>query len=177
MCGILGSFTFDGATYDPGPVQRQIAALAHRGPDDSTCWGEAAFFFGHRRLSIIDLSQGRQPMATPDGRIVVTFNGEIYNYIELRAELTARGCVFRTASDTEVLLHGYLEWGTALPSRLVGMFAFAIADRRSGELFLARDRFGEKPLLYCESRGGGVFASSAAWWRWPCSPTAARSPG
>src|SRR5262245_1509642 len=114
MCGILGTYAFRGATPDPGPIRRQIAALAHRGPDDSTCWRDGSFFFGHRRLSIIDLSQGRQPMATADGRLVVTFNGEIYNYIELREELAGRGHVFRTASDTEVLLHGYREWGTTL---------------------------------------------------------------
>ena len=162
MCGILGSYDYLGATSDPEVMRRQIATLAHRGPDDSTCWGDGGFFFGHRRLSIIDLSQGRQPMATADGRFVVTFNGEIYNYIELREELSGRGHAFRTNSDTEVLLHGYREWGTALPSRLVGMFAFAIADRETGELFLARDRFGEKPLLYADLPGRVVFASEVA---------------
>lgn len=160
MCGILGSFLYDsGDALDVERLQRQVAALSHRGPDDSTCWSATSFFFGHRRLSIIDLSDGRQPMATEDGRLVVTFNGEIYNYVELRDELIARGHRFRTASDTEVLLHGYVEWGSDMPAHLVGMFAFAIADRRRHELFMARDRFGEKPLLYCELNDRVLFAS------------------
>ena len=162
MCGILGSFAFNGREADAAALERQVAALAHRGPDDSTCWSGGAFAFGHRRLSIIDLSQGRQPMATPDGRLVVTFNGEIYNYIELRADLAARGYQFQTGSDTEVLLHGYREWGTGLPERLIGMFAFAIADRPARQLFLARDRFGEKPLLYCERGSSLLFSSELA---------------
>lgn len=121
---------------------------------------EGPFFMGHRRLSIIDLSpQGRQPMATPDGQLIVVFNGEIYNFIELREELIAAGHRFRTRSDTEVLLHGYREWGTDLPKRLVGMFAFGIADRSRNELFLVRDRFGEKPLLYMDHPGSVTFAS------------------
>ena len=98
-------------------------------------------------------------MATDEGDLVVTFNGEIYNYVELRQELASRGHRFRTQSDTEVLLHGYREWRTGLPEKLLGMFAFAIADRRNHELFVARDRFGEKPLLYYEDRHGMAFAS------------------
>src|SRR2546428_13293683 len=98
-------------------------------------------------------------MATDEGDLVVSFNGEIYNYIELRRELTSRGHRFRTRSDTEVLLHGYREWGTGLPEKLLGMFAFAIADRRKHELFVARDRFGEKPLVYYEDRQGIALAS------------------
>ena len=137
-----------------------VNVLAHRGPDDSTFWHAGRFTFGHRRLSIIELSSaGRQPMATDDGELVVTFNGEIYNYIELRDELTAHGHRFRTRSDTEVLLHGYRQWGTDLPARLRGMFAFAIADRRRQELFAVRDRFGEKPLFYRETPTGPAFAS------------------
>jgi len=133
--------------------------LQHRGPDEGAWWADGSFFFGHRRLSIIGLETGHQPMATADGRLVVTFNGEIYNYVELRRELEARGHGFRTDSDTEVLLHGYAEWNTDLPSHLIGMFAFAIADRRASELFLARDRFGEKPLFYTANDGYIAFAS------------------
>jgi asparagine synthase (glutamine-hydrolysing) len=159
MCGILGHFAVGGARADPQRWLRLVNVLAHRGPDDSTFWHEGRFTFGHRRLSIIDLSQGQQPMATDDGAVVVTFNGEIYNYVELREELSGRGHRFRTRSDTEVLLHGYREWGTGLPAKLLGMFAFAVADRRRQELFLARDRFGEKPLLYAEHAQGVAFAS------------------
>ena len=126
-------------------------------------WSSDGFFLGHRRLSIIDLSEGgMQPMATENGRLIITFNGEIYNYVELRDELRSKGYVFNTASDTEVLLHGYAAWGTGLPRHLVGMFAFAIADRLDGTLFLARDRFGEKPLLSSEDPHGVSFASELA---------------
>jgi asparagine synthase (glutamine-hydrolysing) len=133
--------------------------LAHRGPDEGGWWAEGQFFLGHRRLSIIDLSSGQQPMATADGRLVVVFNGEIYNYIETRAELESRGHRFVTKSDTEVLLHGYREWGTELPGHLTGMFAFALADREKRELYLARDRFGEKPLFLLRGADWVAFAS------------------
>src|SRR5688572_29313684 len=159
MCGILGHFSFGGSRPDIELWRALVNLVGHRGPDDSTFWHDGPFAFGHRRLSIIDLSEGGQPMATDDGRLVVTFNGEIYNYIELRAQLIARGHCFRTQSDTEVLLHGYREWRTELPSRLRGMFAFAVADRLRGELFVARDRFGEKPLFYTQHAGGVSFGS------------------
>lgn len=159
MCGILGGFAFHGARFQGDELVRQVSALAHRGPDDATCWSGGAFAFGHRRLSIIDLAGGRQPMSDAGHGLVVTFNGEIYNYLELRDELAARGARFRTDSDTEVLLHGYRQWGAELPSRLIGMYAFAIADMRRQELFLARDPFGEKPLLYTESAERVLFAS------------------
>ena len=159
MCGILGHFSFNGAIGDVDAFVEQVNALQHRGPDDGTWWQEGPFFFGHRRLSIIDLSHGGQPMASAEGRLVVTYNGEIYNYLELRDELRSHGCAFATESDTEVLLHGYHIWGENLPARLKGMFAFAIADRRKGTLFMARDRFGEKPLLYVERKDGLTFAS------------------
>src|SRR5262245_49485765 len=129
MCGILGRFAWN-APLDPhGALLDGLAHLAHRGPDEGAFWRDGGFFLGHRRLSIIDLVQGGQPMASPDGELVVTFNGEIYNYVEVRDELRTRGYAFRTASDTEVLVHGYREWGTELPTHLVGMFAFGIADR------------------------------------------------
>jgi asparagine synthase (glutamine-hydrolysing) len=159
MCGILGHFSAGDFRADPLLWRRLVNTLAHRGPDDSTFWQDGRFILGHRRLSIIDLAQGHQPMATEDGDLVVSFNGEIYNYLELRQELTARGHRLRTKSDTEVLLYGYREWGVDLPAKLLGMFAFAIADRRRHELFVARDRFGEKPLLYVEDADGVAFAS------------------
>ena len=159
MCGILGHFSFGASQPDVELWRSLVDLVGHRGPDDSTFWHDGRFVFGHRRLSIIDLSQGHQPMATDDGALVVTFNGEIYNYLELREQLIAKGHRFRTQSDTEILLHGYREWGTDLPARLRGMFAFALADRRRQELFVARDRFGEKPLLYTQHAGGVSFAS------------------
>jgi asparagine synthase (glutamine-hydrolysing) len=156
MCGIIGQFCWQGpTTLDPAFVD----FLQHRGPDEGAYWRDGPFFLGHRRLSIIDLASGQQPMATQDGEVVVTSNGEIYNYPELRNELSALGHSFQTRSDTEVLLHGYRQWGTGLPAKLIGMFAFAIADRSRRELFLARDRFGEKPLFYLDRPGDVIFAS------------------
>jgi asparagine synthase (glutamine-hydrolysing) len=116
---------------------------------------------GFRRLAIIDLSAAAgQPMHSPSGRLTIVFNGEIYNYVELRKELTAAGVAFRTRSDTEVLLAAYEKWGTECLARLNGMFAFAIWDSSAGQLFVARDRFGEKPLFFTDYPGGGVaFAS------------------
>ncbi|MEP6783087.1 MAG: asparagine synthase (glutamine-hydrolyzing) [Acidobacteriota bacterium] len=160
MCGIVGHFARDGGAMAPDTLFELVQCVSHRGPDDSTFWQDGPYSFGHRRLSIIDLSPGgRQPMASADGAIVITFNGEIYNYIELRAELAALGHVFRTQSDTEVLIAGYRQWGIDLLPKLLGMFAFAIADRPKRELLLARDRFGEKPLLYLDESQGTTFAS------------------
>jgi len=158
VCGIVGRFAWDGP-LEPEALCGVVDLLAHRGPDAGASWADERFFLGHRRLAIIDLVSGQQPMATEAGELVVTFNGEIYNHAELRDELRARGHRFRTGSDTEVLLEGYREWGSELPRRLIGMFAFAIADRRQGELFLARDAFGEKPLLYAQTAGAVTFAS------------------
>lgn len=159
MCGLFGMFGFGGPPpwRDHGPAL--VNHLRHRGPDAGAWWADGPFFLGHRRLAIVGLATGGQPMATADGELVVVFNGEVYNYPELRAELEARGHAFRTGSDTEVLLHGYREWGTGLPARLTGMFAFALADRRRGELFLARDRVGEKPLFLLRTPGYLAFAS------------------
>src|SRR6185295_5281299 len=117
MCGILGYFAFGDSRPTAADVslwRALVNLIGHRGPDDSTFWHDDRFILGHRRLSIIDLSDGHQPMATDEGDLIVSFNGEIYNYIELRDELTSRGHRFRTRSDTEVLLHGYREWGTKL---------------------------------------------------------------
>jgi asparagine synthase (glutamine-hydrolysing) len=159
MCGIVGHFARAGGAMAPATLFELVQCVAHRGPDDNTYWQDGPFSFGHRRLSIIDLSSGRQPMASADGAIVITFNGEIYNYLELRAELAALGHQFRTQSDTEVLINGYRQWGIDLLPKLLGMFAFAIADRPKRELLLARDRFGEKPLLYLDDERGTTFAS------------------
>jgi asparagine synthase (glutamine-hydrolysing) len=137
-------------------------ALAHRGPDGEGSFvdEEEAVFLGHRRLAILDIAGGHQPMWNEDGKVGVVFNGEIYNHAELRRELEGKGHVFRSDhSDTEVLVHGYEQWGEGLPERLNGMFAFAIYDRTRRRLFLARDRFGEKPLYYMEQNGLFAFAS------------------
>lgn len=136
-------------------------SLAHRGPDGEGFYEDEPhrFFMGMRRLSIIDLAGGRQPIYNEDHSLAVCFNGEIYNYVELREELIARGHLFQTHSDTEVIVHGYEEWGRACVERFNGMFAFALHDARSGETFLARDRSGQKPLYYHRSNGRFVFAS------------------
>lgn len=158
MCGIAG---FVGPE-DPASLQRLADALIHRGPD-----GEGLFrcphngvSLAHRRLAILDIEGGRQPMWNEDESIGVVFNGEIYNHLDLRAALTEAGHVFRSHhSDTEVLIHGYEEWGESLPERLNGMFAFCLYDRPRKRLFFARDRFGKKPLYYAQTAEGMVFAS------------------
>ena len=163
MCGILGRFDVRGHIDGCDRLARLVNLLEHRDPDGGAYWSSDGFFLGIDVLSIIDLSEGgMQPMATENGRLIITFNGEIYNYVELRDELRLKGYVFNTASDTEVLLHGYSTWERAFPRHLVGMFAFAIADRVDGTLFLARDRFGEKPLLYLQDPHGVSFASELA---------------
>ena len=158
MCGVAG---FAGAG-DRDDIAAMTAALAHRGPDGESlyCDAELPVYLGHRRLAIIDIAGGKQPMWNEDGNVGVVFNGEIYNHAELRDALSARGHRFASNhSDTEVLVHGYEEWGPALVNRLNGMFAFCILDRTRHRLFLARDRFGEKPLYYCRHSDGFVFAS------------------
>lgn len=150
MCGIAGYLTLDREPAAVALVRRMTDAIAHRGPDGDGFWVEGPVAFGHRRLAIIDLSDGgRQPMQTPDGRFTITYNGEIYNYAELKAQLRALGHSFRSTSDTEVLLHAIAQWGLAgaLP-RLNGMFAFALWDSQTRELTLARDRFGVKSLYW-----------------------------
>ena len=159
MCGIVGCYSLHGAIRDIDALCEATNRLHHRGPDDGAWWSDGPFFLGHRRLSIIDLAQGAQPMASRDGRFVIAFNGEIYNFVELRAELQAGGAQFDTHSDTEVILHGYRAWGPDVARRLVGMFALAIVDRVAKTLYLARDRFGEKPLFVHESPSAISFAS------------------
>jgi asparagine synthase (glutamine-hydrolysing) len=158
MCGITGYAGFD----EPGLVEAMTAALAHRGPDDCGFYRGEEVALGHRRLSIIDVAGGHQPIENEDGTLVVIANGEVYNYQELNPELEARGHRFRTRSDNETLLHLYEEHGPAALARTNGMFAFAIWNARERELFLARDRLGIKPLYYAELTGGGIaFASEA----------------
>ena len=160
MCGIVG-FTTPG--QDPAAAKQIVQGMAdlirHRGPDGEGCYADGTAALGHRRLSVIDLAGGGQPMLNEDGTLVVVFNGEIYNYKTLRARLQQRGHTFATDSDTEVLLHGYEEWGRDLPCRLRGMFAFAVWDRTCGTLFCARDLFGIKPLCYYKKGETLLFAS------------------
>jgi len=149
MCGIAGLFDIKSCRpFDPALLTRMTDVIAHRGPDGSGLHLEPGVGLGHRRLAIIDLGGGEQPMRTADGALTVSFNGEIYNFRELRAELTAGGARFLTQSDTEVLLHGWRAWGMGLFGRLQGMFAFALWDAPAQALVLARDRFGKKPLHY-----------------------------
>ncbi len=160
MCGIVGVFHFErDRPVDPARLARQLDTIVHRGPDGGGIWVEGGVGLAHRRLSIIDLGGGAQPMFDATARYVTTFNGEIYNYRELREELAQRGRVFRTDSDTEVLLAAYAEWGPACVERFIGMFAFAIVDREAHSLFLARDRLGKKPLYVYRDEGRVVFAS------------------
>ncbi|MBO6782910.1 MAG: asparagine synthetase B, partial [Alphaproteobacteria bacterium] len=158
MCGIAGFI----GSGDRADIARMARAIEHRGPDDEQFYADpdARLHFGFRRLSILDHAGGRQPMQTRDGALTVVFNGEIYNHRELRANLEDRGHRFESDhSDTEVLLHGYREWDEDLPLKLNGMFAFAIHDRTRNRLFLARDRFGEKPLFLLDRPGLFAFAS------------------
>ena len=158
MCGIAG---FLGAG-DAAVLRRMTDRLAHRGPDAEGFFEkpDAGVFLGHRRLSIIDLAGGAQPMFTADGQTAIVFNGEIYNHCELRSELQAKGHVFATDhSDTEVLLYAWREWGPAMLERLNGMWAFAILDAPTRSLFLSRDRFGKKPLYWFHRQGTFGFAS------------------
>jgi asparagine synthase (glutamine-hydrolysing) len=164
MCGINGIFAYGGGSpaVDEGELLRSRDAMTLRGPDAAGLWRapHGRVGFGHRRLSIIDLSeQGRQPMTTDDGRYTIVFNGEIYNYPHLRDELVAQGVRFRGHSDTEVILHLYARDGAAMLGRLRGMFAFAIWDQTAQRLFLARDPYGIKPLYYADQGGQLRFAS------------------
>jgi len=161
MGGIAGIFHVETAKpVEEARVRELLAPMRHRGPDGSGIWSAPGTGLGHLRLSIIDPGDGAQPMATPEGEIVVTFNGEIYNFRELRAELEARGHHFRTQSDTEVILHGWRQWGEPVVERLHGMFAFALHDARTQSLWLVRDRLGVKPLHYASLADGSlIFAS------------------
>jgi asparagine synthase (glutamine-hydrolysing) len=161
MCGLCGIHAPAGiADADRACVERMTAVLAHRGPDDEGRWSDPQVALGHRRLAVIDLPGGHQPMVSDDGRLALVYNGEVYDFRDLRRQLEGRGHRFRTAGDTEVILRGYEEWGDEVVARLRGMFAFALWDGRRGRLLLARDRLGVKPLYYHEGVDGRlVFAS------------------
>jgi asparagine synthase (glutamine-hydrolysing) len=161
VCGIAGRINFvSQAPVDPDVVARMCALIAHRGPDGQGTWCDGPVGLGHRRLAIIDLSPlGHQPMATADGAVTITFNGEIYNFQELRAELEQLGHGFRSHSDTEVILAAYRQWGLDCVPRLAGMFAFVLWDAPRRRIVAARDRLGKKPFFYRIDRDGLLFAS------------------
>src|SRR5262249_39201637 len=161
MCGIVGLFRQDGGV-DRGVLAAMRDTMAHRGPDDAGLFvtEDRRVGLGHRRLSIIDLSPaGHQPMTNEDGSIWLVFNGEIYNFQALKRDLVAAGHTFRSNTDSEVILHGYEEWGQAVVQRLRGMFAYALWDGVRRRLLLARDHFGIKPLFYAHHDGDLTFAS------------------
>lgn len=169
MCGIAGFL----GTGDAADLLRMTSAMAHRGPDASgqEIIADAGIFLGHRRLSVVDLSAPPQPMWDAHRLACISYNGEVYNQLELRKELEADGFSFLTNTDTEVVLNAYLRWGEVFLDRLNGMFALAIYDSRSRNLFLARDRFGKKPLFYAEHAKGFIFASElTSLLNHPCCP-------
>ncbi len=159
MCGIAGWYRRGGRPVEREVIVRQCDRIVHRGPDDAGYFTDGDFGFGMRRLSIIDLAGGHQPIFSADGRHAIVFNGEIYNHPELRRELEAAGVTFRTHSDTETLLASWLHWGDAAWLKLDGMYAAAIWDRSERQLILARDPVGIKPLYVTEQHGGLAFAS------------------
>ncbi|MGH8671016.1 MAG: asparagine synthetase B, partial [Burkholderiales bacterium] len=161
MCGIVGVFqTRNRGEIDRTLVERMNQVQFHRGPDEGGLHFEPGIGLGHRRLSIIDLSTGQQPLFNEDGSVAVVFNGEIYNFQELFDELKAAGHVFRTRSDTEAIVHGWEQWGEDCVKRFRGMFAFVIWDRNRETLFLARDRLGVKPLYYALLADGTLLFGS-----------------
>jgi asparagine synthase (glutamine-hydrolysing) len=161
MCGLCGEITFDGSLADTAAVGRMVEAVVPRGPDGQGVWSAGRIAFGHRRLSVIDLSPaGAQPMVDPQLGLTAVFNGCIYDYRELRAELEGHGHRFFSTSDTEVVLKGYAQWGTDVVDHLHGMFAFVVHERDTGRVVLARDRLGIKPLYLAETPGRLRFAST-----------------
>lgn len=160
MCGIAGIFNADGKSVAIGTLRKMTEVIKHRGPDGEGYWTHGFVGLGHRRLAIIDLSPlGHQPMQNADGSVVIAYNGEVYNFNELRIELESKGYGFHSKSDTEVVLRAYEAWGEACVSRFNGMFAFAIWDGRRNRMFLARDRYGVKPLYYWFRDGTLLFGS------------------
>src|SRR5215467_8080557 len=174
MCGIAGILHRDGKSASPVVLKAMTDIISHRGPDGEGQFCEGSVALGHRRLAIIDLTDAaRQPMATRDGRFVLTYNGEIYNFQQLKVALSARGHLFRSTGDTEVLLAAFAEWGVAALERLNGMFPFAVWDTVERTLTVARDRFGVKPVYYAEVGGAFLFASEIkAFRRFPGFETA-----
>ena len=157
MCGICG---FVGKIDDGvNVIKKMVSVIAHRGPNDVNFFVDNNISMGFRRLSILDISEGRQPIYNEDNNLVLTFNGEIYNFLELKDQLMNLGHRFYTKTDTEVIIHGFEEWGENVTLKLRGMFAFCIWNRRTNELFLARDHFGIKPLHYCMCEKNFIYAS------------------
>ena len=160
MCGITGIFNLEREPVSPVVLKNMTDAIHHRGPDGEGFYNDGSLGFGHRRLAIIDLSPaGHQPMITDDGQFVLTYNGEIYNFQELRAELESLGYQFHSRTDSEVVLNAWVEWGAASVKRFNGMFAFAIWDKRDETLYLVRDRYGIKPLYYVRWGDSFLFSS------------------
>lgn len=159
MCGICGQYKFNNDLIDRPLIRRMAKKLYHRGPDDGGFYFENKMGLGHRRLSIIDLKLGRQPMSNEDQTVWIAGNNEIYNFVELRNELESKGHCFGTNSDTEVIVHLYEDLGERCVEKLIGMFAFAVWDKKKKKLFLARDRFGIKPLHYFYDKNNFIFAS------------------
>jgi len=148
MCGIAGILNFDGKLVNTEEIESMTSCISHRGPDGNGFFIKDQLAFGHQRLSIIDLEGGKQPMCDHSQRVYITFNGEIYNYAELRNELISDGIIFKTHSDTEVIIYAYIKWGIECVKKFRGMFAFALVDYKVNKLYLARDQFGIKPLIY-----------------------------
>ena len=160
MCGIVGQLNFDKSPVSPVILKKMTDVIKHRGPDGEGHWIEGNIGFGHRRLSIIDLSPaGHQPMISVDHRYILTYNGEIYNFRELRTELEAKGYWFRSQTDSEVVLSALAEWGSEALLKFNGMFALAFWDRKEKKLLLARDRYGIKPLYYFQNDKNLFFGS------------------
>ena len=160
MCGITGKLNF--SSQDPIDIElinRMCNVIRHRGPDDSGIYLHHNVGLGMRRLSIIDLDKGKQPISNEDKTVWVVFNGEIYNFLELRKELESKNHIFRTNSDTEVIVHLFEEYGEACVNKLRGMFAFALWDQKEQKLFIARDRIGQKPLYYSIANNALIFGS------------------
>lgn len=155
MCGFVGYINKKEKNF----IKKMNDAIIHRGPDDESYYTDENIAMGFRRLSIIDLEGGRQPMSNEDESLVITFNGEIYNFKDIKKDLIDKGHIFKTASDTEVILHGYEEYGNAILEKLRGMFAFAIWDKNKETLFCARDHFGQKPFYYCNMNGTFMYGS------------------
>lgn len=160
MCGICGVVNIhEGSAPDSQLISRMIGRLHHRGPDSSDYYRDNQVALGHARLSIIDLEGGSRPLCNEDGSIWITFNGEIFNYIELASELRSRGHRLKTKSDTEVIVHAYEEWGTSCFERFNGQWALALWDRRLRKIILSRDRLGIRPLYYTFCQKRLLFAS------------------
>src|SRR6476646_9674028 len=162
MCGINGIALSrrSRSEVDRDVLERMRDVIKHRGPDDCGAFIDGRIGLGHRRLSIVDVAAGHQPMTNEDGSLQITYNGEIYNHADFRAELEAKGHIYQTHCDTETILHLYEEHGARCVEYLRGMFAFAIWDRRKRELFIARDRLGVKPLYYAHTQDGSLYFGS-----------------